>query len=99
MGNKSETRDKTRVRMKFTRRLLSIERTPMDGDLFQRVARALVLWAVAAVAFWTVFTVDFGLTGGARLTLGIILFMTGIYTGVAGAVAVITGASLTSPRV
>lgn len=99
MGDNSGKRDQVRVRMKFTRRVSPIERAPLNGDLLQRVARALLLWTIASIAFWTVFTVDFGLSGGARLTLVIALFMTGVYTGVAGAAALVTGASLTSPRV
>lgn len=99
MGDDSERRLRTDMRMKVTRRVPPIERAPLDGDILHRVGRALLLWTVAATVFWTVFNVDFGLTGGARLLLVVVFFFTGIYTGVAGAVALVTGAPLSAPRV
>lgn len=98
MDDNSANRDRTRVRMK-ARRLLPLERVGASGGPLRRIGRALLLWVVSATLFWTVFTVDFGLGGGARLTLVVVLFMSGIYTGVAGAAALVTGASLTAPRV
>lgn len=98
MGDSSAKRDQTRVRMK-ARRLLPLGRAGASGAAIRRLGRALLLWAVSATAFWVVFNVDFGLTAGARLTLVIVLFMAGIYTGVAGGAALVTGAPLTAPRV